>query len=169
MRRSVVLLALVSALAGVATFGTAHANSYCNSSLVIFSYTSVDVPDNPSGVSGTRGGPAINENAGSCAIDNSDEIYDTRFLNPGTNSITVRDVAQLDASVASLPGVINGLGFDNLAITLTRSSTTGGLGTAYDSPLLYLKDGFAAVGSVSVVVTLPDGRTDTTTYHTAGA
>ncbi|MHB8510827.1 MAG: hypothetical protein ACYDCC_01495 [Actinomycetota bacterium] len=164
MRKALSSIVLLGALAALG-FSPVHANAYCNSSVVIFSHAAVAAPA-PVGIVDPG---AINENAGVCAIDNSDNIYDTRFINPGSTAINIRFTGQLDASVTSLNAVIDGLGFNQQAITLNRISSTQGLITTYDSDLLFIPAGPTGTGSITATVTLPDGSTDTTTFHTVGS
>jgi hypothetical protein len=172
MFRRVGLLAAAVGLAGSLIPLTAHATTEAcgggsdpsSLDLIVFSSTGTPLPDNPAGLKGA-GTPSLNTNTFVCTVDSDDDIYDFRTITPGANRISVRLARAFDATVPSLAGTVDGLGFSNQAITLARSAAVDGSTVVYDTPSLYLADP-TATGSVTVVVTLPNGSTVHTTYHT---
>lgn len=91
------------------------------------------------------------------------ESVDTRIITPGANVVSPGFLA--DVAVATLPAKLNGMGFSNKSVTLTRSAIAGG-GAVYAGPWLALPNGPAtAGGTITVTVTLPS-RTESATFKT---
>lgn len=149
-RRTAALLAvgIVAALAPIGARAT-----HCDSNVFIFSDTR--------GVGVAYIGGVV------CIADEGEET-DSRYLQPGADSVYVRYAEDLGESVTSLTGELNGLGFDHTPITLTRKALTGGT-FAYDSTSLDIPAGAGATGCVSATVFLPGSDPDTNTVRSIGA
>lgn len=162
MRRFIAGTVLTLLVAGAPLSARA---SYCDSSLVIFSQNAA-APT------------TVNSNVVKCIADNSDDV-DSRMINPGSDRIFVRYIVDLGASTPSLPGFLNGLGFDNAPITLTRQQfhlvpgapDVVDLGFTFQTDLLPLPDGAASSGCITATIYAPDDEElleplDTVTFHT---
>ena len=133
------LLAAVASLAivGALVPFSAHAEGDCTSNIVIFS-------------SNSEVGLALNSNAAACLID-PDQNYDGRIINPASDQISLRYTSDLGAAVPSITAVLNGMGFHNKSVTLTRAPVQGNeaLGFYYNSTAVVLPDGISASGCVT--------------------
>lgn len=128
---------------------------HCNSNTIVFSYV--------------HRAFALDANRTGCSLNPDDEI-DLRLIQPGSVAISVRYIGEFGPSVPSLSATINGLGFDNQVITLTRIVDPDGLlATTYDSEQITLPNGRTSSGTLTATVTRPNATTDTTCYRTAGA
>lgn len=101
-----------------------------------------------------------------CDAGGGDDTADLRVIGPSANQVSVRLSA--DFGVASVSGVLNGLGFTNAPVTLVRSEPIEGSGLAsYDSAYLDIPYGVGASGTLVASVSYPGG-TETTCYRTVG-
>lgn len=154
MKKRLSLMLTMGALAlAVGSVPAPSLASHCDvTNTVIFSYIG--------------GQLAVNANAGVCIADPDDEIYDTRIINPGSTLISVRHTTDYGVANPTLTATLNGLGFDNQVITLTRAVTTTGA-AVYDSDDFEIDP--TASGAVTATVTLPNASTVTVCFHTIGA
>lgn len=137
-------LMAVVVLALVAPSSVAQSRARCDSPVVVLSYHRV-----------AGEGGALNSNAFWCAVDEAegkdDLPYDGRLLNPGTDAISIRFIAEIPGAPPAIKAKITGLGFEGKRLTLVHGPVTGGV--AYDSGApLALKDGAAASGCLDVKV-----------------
>jgi hypothetical protein len=170
----VIVAGLISAITVAVGAAIAPARAgHCEvTDLVIVSRTTVspDPGDNGPNVHG----PASNPNAAVCAVA-PDSDTDTRLLAPGATDVGVRYTN--DAGVDHLDGVLDGLGFEQQAITLERHvvDTTGtgdpkGVFVLYDLPgYLMIPAGATAQGSITATVHMPAGNDMSVTFHTANS
>lgn len=153
MRKISIVLA-IAALAAVVPIGAQA--SHCNSRVIVFNWIH-------------RASAAYDANATGCDLDPDDEI-DLRLIYPGAIAISLRYQGDFGAAVPTLSATMSGIGFDNVAVTLTRSFDPDlPLAATYDSDQITLPQGRMSSGTLTVTVSLPGGGTDTTCYHTAGA
>src|SRR5207249_11260575 len=130
-------------LAVLAPIGAKADPAWCESNVVIFSYTG--------------DAAAINSNGIACIIAGPDTApYDGRLINPGSTSIGIRDTNASVSTAPTITAVVNGLGYSNLTVTLNRTVT--GTGPAafvtYDSDPLPIDP--TAMGCVAATVPLED-------------
>jgi hypothetical protein len=148
------VLRFIAAVAtGVALLGvpaSAQA-SHCADRMVIFS--------------GQAEGPKPNANAACTLV--GDAAGDTRLINPGSTEIVVRFTSDFGAAHPTITAVINGLGFSNRTITLTREPGPVS-GYVYDSADLALDP--SASGCIRANLTAPYGgaAAGSTAFHTFG-
>jgi hypothetical protein len=155
IRRATLGLAL--AAAGLVP-GAALAD-HCDDAMVIFSGVNHGVAGAPK--------PKVNVNA-ACTVLGED-AGDTRIINAGSNEISVRFTPDFGAAVPQIQAVIDGLGFDNKIVTLTRGPGPAGQGIVYDSPAQALNP--AEVGCITAVLTDDFGGANNgeTAFHTVGS
>lgn len=138
-------------LATLAVPLSASASHNCSTSIVIFSQ--------PVG---------LNTQALVCLTvgQEVDEVgFDPRIINPGSTAISVRYTIDLGAGVPTLTAVLNGLGFEDHEVTLTRGEPLPGL-FAYDSAAVELPNG--ATSSGCVTASIPSVE-DSNSFHTIDA
>lgn len=148
------------ALAAITTSlvpGSAHAE-HCGNTMVIFSGLASPVAERPI--------PKVNPNAACLAL--GEDAGDTRIINPGSNEITVRFTEDFGAGTTQITAVINGLGFSNRSITLTRQPGPVD-GFVYDSAKLALDP--SKVGCITAELSDDFGgpTTGSTAAHTVGS
>jgi hypothetical protein len=151
MRSKVAAAIATLSLALLAVPTMAGADHHCSTSIVIFS--------SPSG---------LNSQAALCLLveQETQEVgFDPRLINPGSTGISVRYTVDLGASVPTLTAVLNGLGFEDQEITLTRAEILAGL-YAYDSAVIELPAGAASSGCVTASIELV---LDANSFHTIDA
>lgn len=108
--------------------------SHCRVDIVIFSYA--------------RGLGTPNLST-LCLFDDGHTVpYDYRQINPGSDTISVRYIGNLQWT--STTGSLDGLGFEGHPITLTRGETLGVV--FYDSPLIAIPAGPLAQGCVKATI-----------------
>ncbi len=136
--------------------------SHCDSDTVIFSRADV---------AGVAKVGAVNVNHIACIAMPDGEVLDSRLLFPASSEITVRYGRDLGASVPSVTAVLNGLGFVNTSVMLTRRiDPTLGF-ASYDSAYLDIPAGQQTAGSITARVqhsAIPGGF-DQVCYHTFDA
>ncbi len=104
--RKVAAAAVIAIIATAAPLAS-HADTGCDSKIVIFS--------------GNSNVGAVNSNAAACAVNSDGSLpYDGRVINPGSDYVAVRYTTDLGDLVPTLKGHLSGLGIDE-DITLTRS------------------------------------------------
>lgn len=93
------------------------------------------------------------------------EAVDTRRIFPGATSVQPAWLG--DLGVSTLNVTLNGMGFTNRVVAMTRSEFGGSV--TYVGPYVMLAGGPAvAGGSVRLTVTLPNNRTQSNTFITIG-
>jgi hypothetical protein len=147
--RSAALIAAVGLLGALAPL-SANAAGDCSSSIVIFSAP-----------------VSVNSNVLTCLADPAQEFVDGRIINPGSTGVQVRYIQDLGVGTPTITMTLDGLGFHNQEITLTR--TDASVGFVYDSEDLTLADGPASSGCITA--TLPDPEDpefpiDANSFHT---
>lgn len=134
--------------------------SHCVSRIAVFSRTEAQ---------SAAGMGSVNPNAPACLADGA-EGADTRVLLPLAAEISVRYARDLSPA-ASLTAVVNGLGFVNRAVTLTRDVDEMTGAVTYNSAYLRIPNGAGAAGTIRVTVTHPSipGGSDAVCFHTVDA
>lgn len=149
----------------------AGADHCANSRLSVFSRAAVRAPDG----SGATFAPPVAADANPVACSTparDDEGADPRLIVPGANQVLVRYWRDFGPDVEALDATLDGLGFESRLIRLRRAEwlVAGAVPsgqTGYTTgDYLDLPDP-SATGALTVRLTLPDGMTVTTTYHTA--
>ena len=152
--RRAALFAAAGLIATLAPIGAKADPAWCESNIVIFSYTA--------------DADALNTNAAACIVAGPDTApYDGRLINPGSTSISIRDTNGAVSSAQTITAVVNGLGYNNVTVTLTRTAVGAGPATSYvyDSDLLPIDP--TASGCVTAVVPLEDDPiVGATAFHT---
>lgn len=151
LRRTMAALAVAAAGAAFVP-GTALAE-HCDDTMVVFS--------------GLAGAPKINSNAGLCLAAGED-AGDTRIINPGSNEISLRYTEDFGAGTTEITAIIDGLGFDNRVVTLTRAQFTTGE-FVYNSAAITLDP--SQVGCLTAVLAEEWGGANNgeTAFHTVGS
>lgn len=146
-----VFLTALCMLVPVALLAAPVGADSCDENVVIFSY-----------VSGTNS--ALNSHAVVCIVGGNDTPSDTRFINPGSDRVSVRVTE--DLGDVQLVAHVHGLGADTV-VPLTRVQFATG-DWVYDSPRVAISS--TAIGSVTADVMMWNGQEfvpfTTTTYHT---
>jgi hypothetical protein len=155
MRKTLSRLTLLASVVSVAVLGpvSARATSNCDSHIVVFSA--------PVGA---------NSNVAWCSAGFDDTgAYDGRIINPGSTGISLRYTTDLGPDYPKINATLNGLGFTNKNVVLSR--TIGQLGTTYDSATIGLPSGRTSSGCVTVSIEIPDsgGDIETNSFHTVDA
>jgi len=148
------------ALAAITTSlvpGSAFAD-HCDDTMVIFSGLASPVAERPI--------PKANANAACLVL--GEDAGDTRIINAGSTEITVRFTEDFGAGTPQITAVVDGLGFTNRTITLTRQPGPVD-GFVYDSAKLALDP--SKVGCITAELTDDFGGPDTgsTAFHTVGS
>lgn len=157
MIRRLTLGAVLAAAAGSLVPGAALAD-HCDDPIVIFS-----------GIAAVGG--KVNSNAVLC-IAAGEDLGDTRIINPASDEISLRFTQDFGAGVPEVTVILDGLGFDNQAVTLLREEINAGTPAAafvYDSADLALDP--TEVGCITAELTEDFGGPDggATAFHTVGA
>jgi len=137
--------------------------------LVVETFTGTRLPANPADKRsvGTPH-PAVND--GVCHVPARQGVVDPRIINPASNLMdVVWNLVDYGPSVPTLTGEIDGLGYSHVAVTFEREwiNDTHVAGKLYATPLFDLSP--TATGTLVASVTLPDGSTISTTYHTVSS
>jgi len=156
MRSRIAAAIIASAIVAVMAPIGARADHCTNpdvSSVIIFSGYMAPQP---------VGQNSVNTNAAACIADSDHTTpYDGRWINPGSNGISIRYI--IGANLGAISAQINGLGFKNVVVPLTRNAG----GTAYNSAAQALDA--SATGCITAEILLyPDSpeQNPRSTYRT---
>lgn len=142
-------------MAGIALLlgvGSAASASHCDDDMVIFS--------------GAAEGPKPNLNT-LCAVA-KEQAGDTRLINPGSSEIVVRFTGDFGAAYPQISAIVDGLGFANQTIILTREPGTAG-GFVYDSADLPLNPNARGCIRARLTPAFGGATAGSTAFHTFGA
>jgi hypothetical protein len=155
--RRAALFAVAGMIAALAPIGAKADPAWCESNIVIFSYTG--------------GRLAVNSNVAVCTVLGPDTApYDGRLINPGSTAISIRDTNGGVSTDPTITAVINGLGYNNQTITLTRTAVGAGPATSYVYDSASLPIDPTATGCITAEVPAEgDPVTGATAFHTLGA
>lgn len=144
-------LMLAAAMAACAVVPAAHAD-HCDDGLVIFS--------------GQAEGPKPNANS-LCGML-GEAAGDTRVINPGSSELVVRFARDFGATYPQITATIDGLGFANRTLTLTRERLTTGE-WVYDSPDLALDPSKRGCVRAQLTAAWGGAAAGSTAFHTPGS
>jgi hypothetical protein len=116
--------------------------------------------------SGQAEGPKPNANT-VCSLAR-ENAGDTRVINPESTEITVRFTGDFGAAYPEITATVNGLGFSNRTVTLTREALPLG-GFAYDSADLALDPEREGCIRAALTAAFGGAAAGSTAFHTVGA
>ncbi|MFA5889421.1 MAG: hypothetical protein WDA27_00470 [Actinomycetota bacterium] len=148
------LVASIALVGSLVPLG-AHAGEWCASNIVVFS--------------GVDAVGSVNSNAAVCIAEDvwgEDTGYDGRIINPGSDFVSVRYVNPYSLTDETLTAYLDGLGFENTEITLTRVESATGE-AVYDSEHLDLAADAVGCITASIPALMPDEAPNS--FHTVGA